>query len=97
MPLIKGPFLERPCAVDFTNGGKYEKNPWGLHHMAGNVWQWCRNGDEQPGPGETIARIVRGGGWYDWAWNCRASNRIVFSPDECFGSVGFRVAVVLWK
>jgi hypothetical protein len=32
----KGQYLERTCAVDFTNDGKYEVHPWGLMHMHGN-------------------------------------------------------------
>jgi formylglycine-generating enzyme required for sulfatase activity len=38
---MKGQFLGRTCSVDFTNNGKYEKHPWGLFHMSGNVYQWC--------------------------------------------------------
>jgi formylglycine-generating enzyme required for sulfatase activity len=91
----KGLYLERTCAVDFTNDGNYAKHPWGLCHMIGNVWQWCENLYEQR------YRVVRGGSWFDSAWNCRSGYRGWTDPDYPFGAVGFgfgfRVCLQLGK
>jgi formylglycine-generating enzyme len=51
----KGQYLERTCAVDDTNNGKYEKHPWGLCHMIGNVMQVCENNYEN-----SKKRVYRG-------------------------------------
>jgi formylglycine-generating enzyme required for sulfatase activity len=83
----KGQYLERTCAVDFTNNGKYKKHPWGLAHMTGNVCQWCENkyGDEE--------RVFRGGAWYATPSGCRTACRRWISP-RIHGSItGFRVAL----
>jgi formylglycine-generating enzyme required for sulfatase activity len=88
--VAKGQFLGRTCAVDFTNGGKYEKHPWNLCHMSGNVWQWCENTF-----GGEPCRVTRGGGWDSLATGCRSSNRWArFLPDFQRNNLGFRVALV---
>ncbi len=81
----KGQYLGRTCAVDFTDGGKYEKHPWGLHHMHGNVWQYCGNIDEGK-------RILRGGSWFNFSRFCRASYRHwTYAPEFPLDKGGFRV------
>jgi formylglycine-generating enzyme required for sulfatase activity len=86
----KGQYLGRTCAVDFTNGGKYEKHPWGLCHMSGNVWQWCENKYKNGGS----YRVARGGCWFHFPRECRSANRDGFSDYARFGVLGFRVALV---
>ena len=72
----RGPFFRRICAVDDTNKGKYEKHPWGLFHMSGNVWQWCENKYE-----ETKAdRVLRGGSWNVYPYDCRSAHREKYPP-----------------
>jgi formylglycine-generating enzyme required for sulfatase activity len=66
----KGQYLARTCSVEFTNDGKYEKHPWGLCHMSGNVFQWCDNKYE-----EMNDRVRRGGSWHFAAWYCRSAFR----------------------
>jgi formylglycine-generating enzyme required for sulfatase activity/mono/diheme cytochrome c family protein len=83
-----GKFLNRPCAVDFTNEGKYEKHPWGLCHMTGNVLQLCENTYDGSGSDK---RVARGGSYLDLPKNCRSASRDVYSPNDRFHILGFRV------
>lgn len=70
-------------------GGK-RSNPWGLYDMLGNAWDWCWDvyDAEVYGP----YRVLRGGGWFDEHWSCRASVRRRSHPSLRIDDVGFRVA-----
>jgi len=70
-------------------GGK-QPNAWGLHDMLGNVWQWCWDVYDAEVYG--TYRVLRGGGWCDEPWSCRASVRRRSHPTFRIDDVGFRIA-----
>lgn len=70
-------------------GGK-RPNAWGLHDMLGNVWEWCWDVYDAEVYGSY--RVLRGGGWFDQDWSCRASVRRRSHPTYRIDDVGLRVA-----
>ncbi|WP_328622413.1 formylglycine-generating enzyme family protein [Streptomyces sp. NBC_00354] len=70
-------------------GGK-QPNPWGLYDMLGNVWDWCWDVYDAEVYGSY--RVLRGGGWFDEHWSCRASARRRSHPTFRVDDVGFRLA-----
>ncbi|BCJ59390.1 formylglycine-generating enzyme family protein [Micromonospora endophytica] len=76
---------ERPHDV-----GTRKPNPWGLYDMLGNVWNWCWDVYDAEVYGSY--RVLRGGGWFDEHWSCRASVRRRSHPTFTVDDVGFRVA-----
>ena len=81
--------------------GQKKPNPWGLHDMHGNVWEWCLDWytlslpggsvTDPKGPSSGSSRVLRGGFWYSYAGYCRSANRDYFRPDYTDdGLYGFR-------
>ncbi|MEU5001173.1 SUMF1/EgtB/PvdO family nonheme iron enzyme [Streptomyces sp. NPDC021622] len=70
-------------------GGR-RPNAWGLHDMLGNVWDWCWDIYDPEVYGSY--RVLRGGGWFDEHWSCRASARRRSHPSYQVDDVGFRLA-----
>ncbi|MDA2809460.1 formylglycine-generating enzyme family protein [Nocardiopsis sp. RSe5-2] len=70
-------------------GGK-APNAWGLYDMLGNAWDWCWDLYDPDVYGSY--RVLRGGGWSDEHWSCRASVRRRSHPTFRIDDVGFRVA-----
>jgi formylglycine-generating enzyme required for sulfatase activity len=75
-------------------------NPWGLHDVHGNVWEYCADFvDDYAAMAEVdpIGRVtgargaMRGGGWMHDAADCRSARRLI--SDDMFGGAGFRVAL----
>lgn len=70
-----------------------EPNAWGLFDMLGGVWEWCWDlydpGDLQFMP----RRTIRGGGWSNPEWSCRAGVRRKTNPPTAkLDDLGFRLA-----
>ena len=83
-------------------GGR-DPNAFGLHDMAGNVWEWTNDfylsdyyasspATDPRGPSSGKTRAIRGGAWDVVAGELRASNRNHLVPNELNASTGFRVA-----
>ncbi|RDI49661.1 formylglycine-generating enzyme family protein [Nocardia mexicana] len=70
-------------------GGK-RANAFGLHDMLGNVWNWCWDTYDPEVYGSY--RVLRGGGWFDEHWSCRAGVRRRSHPAARIEDIGFRVA-----
>jgi formylglycine-generating enzyme required for sulfatase activity len=97
----KGVDRGRPAAV-----GSYPPNAFGLYDMHGNVSEWCQDwyrvydtsaptdGSAWLSGGSQTHRVVRGGGWNDWAESLRSAYRFGMLPDNAFFARGFRVVAV---
>jgi formylglycine-generating enzyme required for sulfatase activity len=83
--------------------GRFPANPFGLHDMLGNVWEWvedCWNEGYAGAPelavprvsGSCNERVFRGGAWNSTPTTLRTAYRDRESKDERHDNLGFRVA-----
>lgn len=87
--------------------GRKAPNPYGLHDMLGNVYEWCQDAAEdrsKPYPYQTEPavepvlpeqgsyRVLRGGSWIVYARYVRAAYRLARARDLRVGNLGFRLA-----
>ena len=97
-------YRQRTVAVDDPT---FPANPFGLHHVHGNVWEWVQDSycDSYRGApldgsiaveaADAPVRVVRGGSWDDDPRNLRSAARVRLAPGDRSSNVGFRVARML--
>ena len=91
-----------------TEVDAYRPNPFGLHDMLGNVWEWVedtweddlkvapRDGSARTHPSWKDARRVhRGGCWFSFPRDVSSAHRTSSPPDLRDSNVSFRIARTL--
>lgn len=104
-----GATIERTQANFFSSDTvtvkSYPANPYGLHDMAGNVYEWCQDwyeynyyeiSQQEPedpqGPLQGVYRVLRGGCWKSLQEDLRCSHRHRNNPGIVDPTYGFRCA-----
>ena len=86
--------------------GSFAPNPFGLHDLLGNVWEWvqdCWHANYQDAPsdgsawgkkqdGDCAQRVIRGGSWVNFPWLVRSAYRLRLTPGSRYYDLGFRLA-----
>ena len=111
----KANFCDSACILNIRNKnlsdgfpntapvGSFPANPFGLHDMAGNVWEWVddwynrtyyTHGTKNNPKGYTEGEFksLRGGSWVNFPDSLRSSFRRWSRPDVRFNDTGFRCA-----
>lgn len=93
-----GEYRRQTIAVGSLGAANY----FGLSDMHGNVAEWCEDiygdyrAEEQTnptGPSSGRDRVVRGGGWRSYPWQCRSASRLGLQEGFHRNDIGFRVVL----
>ena len=73
---------------------QYPPNAFGLHDMAGNVWQWVEDKVKPDKSDPEAPRVLRGGSLSYLTQDLRAAVRLDNPPGVRYDDIGFRVCRV---
>ncbi len=97
---IKSSYRERTTPID-----TFKANPWGLHDMHGNLWQWCEDyyaayrveDTDDPirlNKEDSSSRVLRGGSWFNDSLFCRSAHRFRAESTSRYDYFGCRVVYI---